>query len=55
MTTPAHKWETECKLWVDYKPGDQAADVGDYIVSTGGSAYLVLDARPMTRSARPNR
>ena len=33
---------TPCKLFVD---GAEGVDVGDYIITSGGSAYLVQTAR----------
>ncbi|MCM8743611.1 hypothetical protein [Pseudomonas koreensis] len=41
---------TACKLYVD---GADGIDVGDYIVTSGGSAYLVQTARRSPK--RPER
>lgn len=39
---------------IDYPDGGEAPDVGDFLVSSGGSAYVIVEAHKV-RSERPNR
>jgi hypothetical protein len=38
----------------DMCAGEPVPDEGVYLLSAGGTAYLITSSRPMTRSARPN-
>lgn len=54
MTTSALRWGTPCTLApYDADPEDPPHD-GSFVITTGGSAYLVVRAR-LTRSRHPNR
>lgn len=43
-----------CSLFIDLDTGDQVAP-SDVIVSSGGTCYLVTEARRVRSTVRPNR